>query len=67
MNLFTNLIFKIMKPSPPTKVIWLIGLIAGILGIVGHYVDIPQVSDYSFYLVMAGFVLLALGTTLKGL
>ena len=56
-----------MKPSAPTKIIWLLGLIAGILGIVGKYVQISHVSANSFYLIMGGFILLALGTTFKGL
>ena len=54
-----------MKPSPPTKIVWLLGLVTGVLGIAGKYASIPVVSDYWVYLLMAGFVLLALGTTFK--
>ena len=56
-----------MKPSAPTTIIWIIGLISGILGIIGHFVNIPFISVYSFWLILAGFVLLALGTTFKGI
>ena len=56
-----------MKPSPPTKVIYILGMLLGILGIVSHYTHIKHVSPHSFYLILAGFVLLALGTTFKDL
>lgn len=55
-----------MKPSSPKKTLWIVALIIGILGIVGHFAQIEFISQYSFQLLMGGFVLLALGTTLKG-
>lgn len=54
-----------MKPSAPKKTLWIVALILGILGIVGHFVHIEFISQYNFQLLLAGFVLLALGTTLK--
>ena len=56
-----------MKLSAPKKVTWLIALIAGVLGILGTFIDLPFVSSYSFFLVAAGFVLLVLATYLKDL
>ena len=56
-----------MKPSTPKKTLWLIALIIGILGIVSHFVHIEFISQYSLWLLIGGFGLLALGTTLKGL
>jgi len=56
-----------MKASAPTKFVWIIGLILGILGIIGHFTSIDFITPNSFYLVLAGFVLLALGTSFKGL
>lgn len=55
-----------MKASAPTTPVWILGLILGILGIVGNYTHIQYVSDYDYYLLIAGFVLLAVGTTFKG-
>ena len=55
-----------MKPSSPQKTLWIVALIIGILGIVGHFAHIEFITQYSFELLMGGFVLLALGTTLKG-
>lgn len=54
-----------MKPSAPQKTLWIIALITGVLGIVGHFAHIEFITQYSFELLMVGFVLLALGTTLK--
>ncbi len=56
-----------MKPSAPKNVVWIIALVAGILGILGHYATIPFATEYNYYLLLAGFVLLALGTTFKGI
>jgi hypothetical protein len=56
-----------MKPTAPTTLVWILGLIIGILGIIGHFVSIHGLSDISFWLLLGGYVLLALGTTFKGL
>ncbi len=55
-----------MKPSAPKKLIWAIALILGIIGIIGHFVSIDFISQNQFWFVVAGFVLLAIGTTFKG-
>lgn len=54
-----------MKPSAPKKLIWIIALVLGILGIVGHFAQVQYLTQYNFELLIGGFVLLALGTTLK--
>lgn len=56
-----------MKANAPTTTVWILGLILGILGIVAHYTHIQYASEYSYYLLVAGFVLLAAGTTFKGI
>jgi hypothetical protein len=56
-----------MKLNAPKNVTWLVAVIFGVLGILGSLVQLPLVSDYSFLFVVIGFVLLALGTYLKGL
>lgn len=56
-----------MKANAPKHITWLLGLILGILGIIGHFVTIPMVTEYQYWLVVAGFVILALGTSVKGL
>jgi hypothetical protein len=54
-------------PSSPKKITWALGLVLGILGILGHYVHIDMLSEYSFVLLLAGFIILAAGTTFKEL
>lgn len=55
------------KPSAPKKITWIIGLSAGILGIIGHYVDVQVLTEYNYALLLVGFVALALGTTFREL
>jgi len=56
-----------MKPSAPTKFVWLIALIIGIVGIIAHFVKIEFLTDINYWLLLGGFALLALGTTFKGI
>ncbi len=56
-----------MKLSKPKNNTWIIAVIIGLLGIIGNFVSIPVVSEYSFWLVVIGFVLLALATYFKDL
>ena len=54
------------NPSAPKKITWIIGLICGILGIIGHFAHIQILSENSLTLLVIGFVVLAIGTTVKG-
>ena len=56
-----------MKLSAPKKITWWIALIVGLAGILGNFVTIPFISDYDFWFVVVGFVLLVLATYLKDL
>lgn len=56
-----------MKLTAPKNVTWWIAVVVGVLGILGSFVSIPLVSANNFWFVVVGFVLLALGTLLKGL
>jgi len=55
-----------MNPSAPKKITWVIGLLAGVLGIIGHYIHIDFLSEYNYGLLLIGFIVLAVGTTFKG-
>ena len=55
------------NPSAPKKITWIIGLSAGILGIIGHYAQIQVLTEYNYALLLIGFVALALGTTFREL
>lgn len=53
------------KASAPKHFVWIIGLILGILGIIGHFTSIGFITPNSFYLLFGGFAFLALGTSFK--
>jgi len=56
-----------MKLTPPKNITFLVAVALGILGFLGNYVSIPFVSQYGFWFMTVGFVLLALGNLFKGL
>ncbi|HLF51144.1 hypothetical protein [Flavobacterium sp.] len=56
-----------MNPSAPKNITWIIGLICGILGIIGHFAQVQFLTEHSFTLLLVGFLVLAVGTTVKGI
>lgn len=54
-------------PSSPKKITWIIGIVAGLLGIIGHYANVQIISEYNYILLLVGFVVLAAGTTFRDL
>ncbi len=55
-----------MKLSPPKQITFIIALILAVLGVLA-LLAIPALSGVSFWLVLVGFVVLALGSLLEGL
>jgi hypothetical protein len=55
-----------MALSAPTRPVWIVAIILGVLGLLGKFVAIPFVTAYAFWLLAVGFVVLAIGTALKG-
>ena len=56
---------RAIKPSVPTRFVWITGLILGIIGLIGHFVTVDFLTTYNYWFLFAGFILLALGTTFK--
>jgi len=56
-----------MRLSAPKETTWWIAVIVGVIGAIGLFVILPIVGANAKYLVLFGFVLLALATYLKGL
>jgi len=56
-----------MKLNAPSQGLWILAVILGALGIVGRFAHIEFVSAYNFWLVAVGFVVLAVGTKMRGL
>jgi hypothetical protein len=55
-----------MRLTPPKKWVFWTSVILVILGLVGKFVSIPFLTDYSYWFVVVGYVLLAAGVYLKG-
>ena len=51
----------------PGVLTWLVSVLLGGLGIAGHFVAIPLVTAYAFFFLTGGFILLTLGTMIRGL
>lgn len=56
-----------MKLSRPKVITFWIAVALAVFGIMGSQGMIPELSSYAFWLVVAGFVLLALGNLLNNL
>lgn len=57
---------KAMKtPSAPKKITWIIGIVAGLLGIIGHFAQVEILSEHSYTLLLVGFIALAVGTSFR--
>jgi len=54
-------------PSTPKKITWIIGMVCGILGIIGHYAHVQILTEYNYVLLLVGFIILAAGTTFREL
>jgi hypothetical protein len=53
--------------SAPKVVTWWIAIGLGVLGILGYTGTVAALSEYAFWLVAAGWLLLVLATLLKDL
>ncbi len=53
-----------MRLSAPTKIVWYISLILGLAGIVLHFMNV--LPAYNLWMVFVAWILLILGTLLKG-
>ena len=56
-----------MKLSAPKQITWWIAVVIGVLGILATLVTIPVLSGFAFWLVVIGFLLLAVATAIEGL
>ncbi len=56
-----------MKLSAPKEITFWIAVILAALGVLAAQGVIPPLSSYAFWLVVAGFIVLALGNLVKGM
>jgi hypothetical protein len=55
-----------MNLNAPTQVVFVISLIIAVLALIGHFVQIPFVSEYKFWVAIVAYVVLAAGCLMKG-
>lgn len=56
-----------MQTKAPKFMVWVVAVVIGAMGLLGHFIAIPVASPYSFWLVAIGFVVLAIANILKQL
>lgn len=56
-----------MKLTPPKVITWWIALVLGVLGLLGYTGNVAGLSAYSFWLVLAGLVLMLVATLVRNL
>lgn len=52
-------------PSAPNKTLWIIAILIGVLGIILRYVHVNQLSEFSWEMLLIGFLLLVVGTSYR--
>jgi hypothetical protein len=53
--------------SAPKNITWWIALILAVLGIIGNFVSVQFLSQFSFWLILASAVLLLIATRFRAL
>jgi hypothetical protein len=53
--------------SAPKNITWWIALILAVLGVIGKFVNVQFLSEFSFWLILASAVLLLIATRVRGL
>ena len=61
------LILMNMRANAPKSITLLIAIIVAVLVIIGFFNLVPVLAGYSFWLLLAGFVVLLAGNLFKGL
>jgi len=56
-----------MKLSPPKNVTWWIAFALGLFGLLGYVGNVAGLSQYAFWLVAAGLVLMLVATRVRNL
>ena len=54
-------------PSAPNQTLWVVALIVGFLGILGHFTHVDILSKYNYEMLLVGFILLVIGTANRGI
>jgi hypothetical protein len=56
-----------MKPSAPLNITWWIAFALGLLGLLGYVGNVAGLSQYAFWFVLIGLVLMLVATRIRNL
>ena len=56
-----------MTLSPPTTLVFIASLILWALAVIGHFSQIPVITEHGFWVAVIAYVLLAVGNLFRGL
>ena len=57
-----------MRLNAPTKLVWIIAVVLGVLGLLGELLpSAPIIGQFGFWFVVIGWLLLAIATLAKGM
>lgn len=56
-----------MKLSAPKQVTFWVAVIVAVIGVIASFVTIPGLSGFAFWIVVLGFVILAVANLMEGL
>lgn len=56
-----------MKLSPPKQITFIIAVVLALIGLVASFGVIPGFGGYAFWLVLVGFIVLAVGNMMEGM
>ena len=54
-----------MNLSAPTNLVFVVSIVLAILAVIGTFTPLPFISEYAFWVAIAGYVILALGNILR--
>jgi len=55
-----------MRLTPPKKIVFIISLLLAIISLIATFVDIPIATEYSYWIMLVAWAILAAGVFLKG-
>jgi len=54
-----------MRLNAPTQIVFMISLALAVLALIGHFVAIPYVTAYQFWVAIVGYAVLAAACVMK--
>jgi hypothetical protein len=56
-----------MRLNAPTQMVFLISLALAVLALIGHFVSVPYLTAYQFWVAIVAYAVLAAACVMKGM